>query len=86
MENLLGQQETLRSPESVTRRLVIDAKRNFEGVADDEFLEKSAREAVYELWGDSIKVTAFVPVLAMRRLKEIVYSREDSSNGAASER
>jgi hypothetical protein len=72
METLLGGQEALRSPDAVTQRLLIDAKRSFAGIADEAFLERAAREAVDAVWQDPIKVTSFVPVLAMRRMKEIV--------------
>lgn len=83
METLLGGQESLRSADAVARKLVIDAKRNFEGRADEAFLEQCAREAVNELWQDSIKVTSFVPVLAMRRIREIVSEREAATVGSA---
>jgi hypothetical protein len=83
METLLGGQESLRSADAVARKLVIDAKRNFEGLADEAFLEKCARDAVDELWHDSIRVTTFVPVLAMRRIREIVSARQADVVGSA---
>jgi hypothetical protein len=86
MEALLGEQESVRSVDAITRKLVIDAKRSFEGVADDAFLEQCARDAVNEIWRDSIKVTTFVPVLAMRRVREIVSSRELPTAVAIGER
>ncbi|MCC6790205.1 MAG: hypothetical protein IT336_00885 [Thermomicrobiales bacterium] len=76
METLLGGQEAIRTPDAVTKRLVIDAKRNFGNVTDDALLEQAARDAVNEIWQDSIKVTTFVPVLAMRRMREIVSNRD----------
>ena len=79
MEALVGAAESLQSVDAVTRRLVVDAKRSFDGVADDEFLEQCARDAVDDVWSDPIKVTTFVSVLAMRRMREIVISREISS-------
>jgi hypothetical protein len=78
MEALLGQQDSLKTPEAVTKRITIEARRVFEGQAGDAQLEGFARDAVTEIWGDSIKVTTFVPVLAMRRVRELV-EREQST-------
>lgn len=86
METLLGGQEALRSADAVMRRVLVDAKRNFEGIADDAFLEAAAREAVSELWQDSVKVTSFIPVLAMRRMREIVFEHEPVLAGATGDR
>lgn len=84
METLLGGQDALRTADAVTQRLLVDAKRSFVGVADDAFLERAAREAVDSVWQDSIKVTSFVPVLAMRRMREIVTAGNGA--GAAADR
>jgi hypothetical protein len=81
MHSLLGQQESLKTPEALTRRIATDAKRAFAGAADDVALESYARLAVKELWGDSIKVTNFVPVLAMRRIREIIAKPELATAG-----
>jgi|GEM_PF-3550989 len=76
METLLGQQGSSKTEDAVTRRVVIEAKRAYESVVDVEFLEHCAERAVKELWRDSIKVTTFVPVLAMRRVRESVDERK----------
>jgi hypothetical protein len=72
MDTLLGQSESVRTPASMTARVLADAKRTYDGVVDDAVLERFAREAVDELCGDSIKVTTFVPVLAMRRVRDLL--------------
>ena len=51
-------------------RVVADAKRLYGGLVNDVVLEQRAREATAEMWSDSIKVTHFVPVLALRRVRE----------------
>lgn len=84
MDTLLGQ-SSLRTPEAVTRRIVIDAKRAFDGVADEAVIEKLAEQAVRELWKDSIKVTTFVPVLAMRRIRDIVNADDEVLVGSGRE-
>jgi len=85
MEAMFGRQESLQTADSVALRLVADAKRSYEGELDDDVLEQCARDAVREIWHDSVTVTTFVPVLAMRRMQEIVSSREVSVAGASSE-
>ena len=51
-------------------RVVADAKRLYGSLVNDVVLEHHAREATAEIWTDSIKVTHFVPVLALRRVRE----------------
>ena len=72
MDSLLGQGESVRTPAAMTARVFADAKRAFSGLADEAILERFARDAVNELCRGSIKVTTFVPVLAMRRVREML--------------
>jgi hypothetical protein len=51
-------------------RVVADAKRLYGSLVNDVVLEQHAREATAEIWTDSIRVTHFVPVLALRRVRE----------------
>jgi hypothetical protein len=51
-------------------RVVADAKRLYGSLVNEVVLEQRAREATAEIWTDSIKVTHFVPVLALRRVRE----------------
>ena len=55
---------------SMSDRVVADAKRLYGGLVSDVVLEQRAIEATAEIWTDSIKVTHFVPVLALRRVRE----------------
>jgi len=84
MEGLPGAHEPLQTADAVAQRLAADAKRSFVGVLDD-FLDQCAQDAVREIWDDSVKVTTFVPVLAMRRMREILSSRVELATGASSE-
>ena len=70
MERFTGQQESLSSPAAMTDRVLDDARRAFRDVADAAFLERCAREAVAALWSDSIKVKSFVPLLALREIRD----------------
>jgi hypothetical protein len=72
MDSLLGQSESVRTPAAMTARVLADAKRAFGGKADEAVLERFAKDAVDELCHGSIKVTTFVPVLAMRRVRELL--------------
>jgi hypothetical protein len=51
-------------------RVVADAKRLYGSLVNDVVLEQHAREATAEIWTDPIRVTHFVPVLALRRVRE----------------
>ena len=51
-------------------RVVADAKRLYGSLVNDIVLERYAREATAEIWTDPIRVTHFVPVLALRRVRE----------------
>jgi hypothetical protein len=74
MDSLLGQSESVRTPAAMTARVLADAKRTFSDVVDEAVLERFARDAVDELCRGSIKVTTFVPVLAMRRVRDRLQS------------
>ena len=51
-------------------RVVADVKRLYGSLVNEVVLEQRAREATAEIWTDSIKVTHFVRVLALRRVRE----------------
>ena len=57
---------------SMSDRVVADAKRLYGGLVSDVVLEQRAIAATAEIWTDSIKVTHFVPVLALRRVREML--------------
>ena len=79
MEQVLGQQDSFSTPAAMTARVLNDATRTFGDAADVPFLELCAREAVADLWQDSIKVKTFVPVLALRQIREAVEQRRLTS-------
>jgi hypothetical protein len=81
---LLDGKDSAQTPDSVARRLVDDARRSYDGRIDDATLEQCARDAVGYIWHDSIRVTIFVPVLATRRMREILSSRIALPSGAPS--
>ena len=55
---------------AMTARVLVEAKRLYQGVADDVILEQYASEAVAQLWTARIKVTTFVPLLALRQIRD----------------
>ena len=75
-ERLLGQSEHLTTPAAMTARVVSDARRAFGDVADAPVLARYAQQAVADLWRDSIKVRSFVPVLALRQIRDMLEQRE----------
>lgn len=67
--------------ESVTERVYNDASKVFGDTIAQETLADWVSSAVAELWGDSVKVTNFVPVLAMRKISSqaAILNRRDGS-------
>ena len=59
----------------VTERILDEVRRSYDGL-DGVYLERVVREAVADLWTDSIQVTTFVPVLAMRQIRDVLDARE----------
>jgi hypothetical protein len=56
--------------ESVTEKVLADARRSFASDVDATLLERQVREIVAQLWTDSTTVTTFIPVLALRDLRD----------------
>jgi hypothetical protein len=73
--------DQLRDQASTADRVVADAKRLYEGLANDVMIEEHARRAVAEIWTGSIKVTNFVPVLALRSVREQLVAAADPTSG-----
>ena len=69
MDTFLARQQDLSDPETMTERVLIEARRTFGDLPDDR-LQGVVQGAVSDLWSDSVKVTSFIPVLAMRSVKE----------------
>jgi hypothetical protein len=54
---------------TVSARVFADARRSFGATMDTATLQKHVDEVVALLWTDSPKVTAFIPLLALRELQ-----------------
>lgn len=80
MESARGHQSAM-TPSAITARVVTDAKRAFSSLRDDAQVERVARQAVDEFWQDQVKVTAFIPVLAIRRVRDLL--EQQSGNTSA---
>jgi hypothetical protein len=57
---------------AIAERVATYAKRYYHGEADEELLAKWAEEAVSHVWGEGVAVTKFVPMLALREVREHV--------------
>jgi hypothetical protein len=69
----LDLQQAITSPEAAWKRVAADAEAIYGDQAPDPaWIEAKARQAVEELWTDDLRIRAFVPVLAMRRVRELV--------------
>lgn len=62
-------------PNSITERVMTDARRTFSDLPDDA-LKRVVEGAITDLWSRPIKVTGFIPVLAMRSVRGSVEQRE----------
>jgi hypothetical protein len=71
MQAYLGHQDGLDDLLLVTERVLDEVRRTFDGL-DERYLERVTREVVADLWGNSIRVTTFVPVLAMREIRSVL--------------
>ncbi len=63
------------TPEEMANRVLKDARRTYGDEVEVEQLQMYAEAAVADLWRDSIKVTSFVPVLAMRLIRDMLEKR-----------
>ncbi|MDQ2683629.1 MAG: hypothetical protein M3Y37_08895 [Chloroflexota bacterium] len=62
---------TVADSAAVYDRVVRDARSSFGHILDDASVEQAAREAVDDLLvRNGARITTFVPVLALRRLRE----------------
>ena len=75
MTGYLGQQNGQDDASLVTERILEEVRRTYDGL-DGIYLESVVRQAVADLWTDSIQVTTFVPVLAMRQIRDVLEARE----------
>ena len=75
MTGYLGQQNGQDDASLVTERILDEVRRTYDGF-DGAYLERVVHEAVADLWTDSIQVTTFVPVLAMRQIRDVLEARE----------
>jgi hypothetical protein len=64
---------------SVAEKVVADAQRSFAADVDTTLLERQVQEIVAQLWTESTKVTTFIPVLALRDLRERLSNGHDIS-------
>ena len=68
------------TPASMATRVLKDARRAFGDTVEPAELERCAEAAVADLWRDSIKVTTFIPVLALRQIREMLDHRSPAGS------
>jgi len=67
------QHYVIGTPDAACERVTADAWARYgANVSSREWLESVARQAVEELWSDDLRIRTYVPVLAMRRVREVV--------------
>ncbi len=80
MEAPRGLHQPAMTPSAITARVVLDAKRAFSNGRDEERVERVARQAVEEFWSGKVKVTTFIPVLAIRRIRDLLEQQSENSS------
>ena len=75
MEGFGGQGDTISTPAPMTARILNDARRVWGNEIEVPVPERCAEEAFAELRRDSIKVRTFVPVLALRQIRDMLDQR-----------
>ena len=61
----------MSNPAALTARVLADARRAFGDRMATPVRERYGREAVADLWGDSTRVRMLVPVLTLRRVRNM---------------
>ena len=69
MEAVLGT-DNVPTAATVAEKVLADAQRSFASDVDATLLERQVQDIVAQLWTESTKVTTFIPVLALRDLRE----------------
>lgn len=75
MATVLNQTESVRTVEATRARVAREASVAYGSLNDDPFVVQCAHDAVDELWETRPSVTTFIPLLAMRRVREHVEAR-----------
>jgi hypothetical protein len=74
METISFEKSALTTRDRIAERVATYARRHFHGEVDDAMLDLWAEEAVTRVWGDGVRVTTFVPMLALRDVREHVHT------------
>jgi hypothetical protein len=67
------QQQAIGTSDAACARVSADAFARFgASVESREWLDAVVRQAVDEIWSDDLRIRTYVPVLAMRRVRELI--------------
>ena len=69
MNAVLDERAQVTTAESMSARVYADARQSFAAKIDSGTLQEQVDEVVALLWTDSPRVTAFIPLLALRELR-----------------
>lgn len=70
MKAVSDDKEQVATLATVSARVLADAQRSFAAEVDAAVLEQQVHEVVSRLWTESTTVTTFIPLLALRDLRE----------------
>ena len=69
MTTILDERAQVTTAATVSARVFADARQSFAAKIDSATLQERVDEVVALLWTDSPRVTAFIPLLALRELR-----------------
>ena len=70
MKAVSDNREQVATLATVSARVFADAQRSFAAEVDAAVLQRQVDEVVSLLWTESTRVTTFIPLLALRELRE----------------
>lgn len=72
MEQTAATAVRMPAPAAMTARVMSEARRVYGTSIDDGLLARCVDQAVAGLWTESTKVTTFIPVLALRDVRDML--------------
>lgn len=72
MDDSIGESDSMNNCSGMTTRVIRDAVRHFGPDVDRHSVERLATKAVADLWTEPVRVKTFIPVLAMREIRDML--------------
>jgi hypothetical protein len=80
MDAVIDAETATTARATMSERVYADARRMFAADVDEVVLETQVAQVLENLWTESTRVTTFIPVLALRDLRDRIGSLREPSN------